>query len=110
MILIKLWLHVSDEEQLRRFQERAADPLKRWKLTDEDWRNRERNREYDQAAEDMFRRTDHELAPWDLIEAEQKRFARVRAVEIVNARIEQGMRRWGKPPPAIDELDGSPSA
>ena len=109
MILVKLWMHISDEEQLRRFEARSADVLKRWKLTDEDWRNRDHNRDYDEAAEDVFRRTDHELAPWDLIEAEQKRFARVRVVEVVNHRIEQGMRRWGHPVPAIEELESSPS-
>ena len=61
MILVKFWMHLSDEEQLRRFQRRSSDLLKRWKLTDEDWRNRARNREYDAAAEEMFERTDHEL-------------------------------------------------
>ena len=77
LIIVKFWLHISDEEQLARFNARQAEPLKRWKLTDEDWRNREKNRRYDEAAEDLFARTDHELAPWDLIAAEQKRFARV---------------------------------
>ena len=76
MILVKFWMHLSDEEQLRRFERRAVDLLKRWKLTDEDWRNRDRNRDYDVAAEEMFERTDHELAPWDIVEAEQKRFGR----------------------------------
>jgi polyphosphate kinase 2 (PPK2 family) len=109
MILVKLWMHVSDEEQLRRFEARSADVLKRWKLTEDDWRNRDKNRDYDEAAEDVFRRTDHELAPWDLVEAEQKRFARVRVIEVVIHRIEQGMRRWGHPVPAIEELESSPS-
>ena len=54
LILVKLWLHISDDEQLRRFDGRAADPLRSWKITDEDWRNRGRNRDYDAAAEDMF--------------------------------------------------------
>ena len=58
MILIKLWLHVSDSEQLKRFERRAKDPLKAWKLTDEDWRNRERRPEYEQAVDDMIARTD----------------------------------------------------
>jgi len=104
MILVKLWLHLSDDEQLRRFEGRANDPLRRWKITEEDWRNRERNRDYDRAAEDMFERTDHGLAPWDLIEAEQKRHARVRVLEIVNHRIEVGMRRWGMVVPPVEEL------
>jgi AMP-polyphosphate phosphotransferase len=67
VILVKFWLHISDDEQERRFTERANDPLKAWKLTDEDWRNRTKNRQYDRAAEDMFRRTDHPDAPWDVI-------------------------------------------
>src|SRR4051794_21225824 len=80
-ILVKFWMHISDEEQLRRFERRSADALRRWKLTDEDWRNRDKNRQYDEAAEDMFRLTDHELAPWELIEAEQKRHGRVKVLE-----------------------------
>lgn len=74
VILVKFWMHVTDDEQLRRFEGRAAEPLKRWKLTEEDWRNREKNRLYDEAAE-MFLRTDHKLAPWDVIGGEQKRYA-----------------------------------
>ncbi len=104
LILVKLWMHISDAEQLRRFESRAGDPLRRWKLTPEDWRNRERNREHDEAAEDLFRRTDHELAPWDLLAAEQKRYARVKVLETLNARIEQGMRRWGTQVPSLEEL------
>jgi polyphosphate kinase 2 (PPK2 family) len=105
MIIVKLWLHISSEEQARRFAARAADPLKRWKLTEEDWRNRERSSEHEAAAEDMFARTDHDLAPWDLIEAEQKRFARVQVLEVLNQRIEEGMRRWGTPVPDLADLD-----
>jgi polyphosphate kinase 2 (PPK2 family) len=104
--LVKLWLHISDEEQLKRFESRAADPLRRWKLNDEDWRNRKRNRDYDEAAEDMFRRTDHEFAHWDIIEGEQKRYARVKVLETVNRRIEDGMRRAGVAVPPMEELPG----
>ena len=107
LILVKLWLHISDDEQLRRFEDRATDPLRKWKITEEDWRNRKRNRDYDAAAEEMFARTDHELAPWDLIAAEQKRYARVRALEIVNQRVEAGMRRWGAIVPSPDDLKRS---
>ena len=95
MILVKFWMHISDDEQLRRFERREADPLKRWKLTAEDWRNREKNRQYDEAAEDLFEKTDHVLAPWDIIAAEQKRFARVAVLDRLNVRIEEGMSRWG---------------
>jgi len=95
LILVKIWLHISDDEQLRRFTSRQADPLRRWKLTEEDWRNREKNRDYDKAADDVFDRTEHDLGPWDVISGEQKRFARVEVLNTVNARVEAGMRRWG---------------
>ena len=52
----------------------------------------------------MFERTDHHLAPWDLIAADQKRFARVRVLEVLNERVEQGMHRWGTPVPSLDEI------
>ena len=104
VILVKFWLQISDTEQLRRFEERKLDPLKRWKLTEEDWRNRKRNPEYAAAAEDMFRKTDHELAPWDVLSGEQKRLARVQVIERLNERVEQGMRRWGWEPPAPHDL------
>lgn len=104
VILVKFWMHISDDEQLRRFNARAADPLKRWKLTEEDWRNRDKNREYDAAAEEMFQRTEHDLAPWDVIAAEQKRYARIAVIDTLNRRIEDGMRRWGLTVPHIDEL------
>ena len=93
-ILVKFWLHISDEEQLARFRRRENDPFKRWKLTEEDWRNRARNRDYDRAAEEMFARTDHELAPWDVVAAEQKRYARIAVLERLNERIEEGMCRF----------------
>ena len=103
MILIKFWLHISAEEQLRRFKRREKDPLKGWKLTDEDRRNRAKRGEYLEAVEDMVARTDQPQAPWNLIEAESKRYARVRVLEIVVERIEAGMRLHGsEPPPPID--------
>jgi polyphosphate kinase 2 (PPK2 family) len=105
MILIKFWLHISDAEQLRRFKSREKDPLKRWKLTDEDWRNREKRPAYALAVEDMLERTDHELARWQLVEAESKRYARVKVLETVCDTIETGMRERGfEPPPALDEV------
>ncbi len=95
MVVIKIWMHVSHDEQLKRFEARDADPLKRWKLTDEDWRNREKRPQYEAAVEDMLAYTDHELAPWDVIPAEQKRYGRVSVLQTVIARMEEGMRRWG---------------
>jgi polyphosphate kinase 2 (PPK2 family) len=106
LILVKMYMHISDDEQLARFNSRAADPLKSWKLTDEDWRNREKNRDYELAAEEMFSRTDHKLAPWDVIAGEQKRYARVTALETLIKRVEEGMVRWGLDVP--DEHDALP--
>ncbi len=98
-ILVKLWLHISEVEQLKRFERRAGDPLKAWKLTDDDWANREKRAEYEQAIEDMVARTDQPHAPWHLVPAESKRYTRVRVVQIVNEEIEAGMRKWGVEPP-----------
>jgi polyphosphate kinase 2 (PPK2 family) len=101
MVLIKFWLHISPEEQLKRFEKREKDPLKSWKLTDDDWRNRGRWDEYKQAVEDMVARTSLEPhAPWHLIPAESKRYARVAVIETVISEIEEGMRRQGMEPPA----------
>ncbi|MDX6581622.1 MAG: AMP-polyphosphate phosphotransferase [Solirubrobacterales bacterium] len=103
-ILIKLWLHISPEEQLKRFKAREKDPLKSWKLTDEDWRNREKRDEYVEAVEDMLARTDEPTAPWSLIEADSKRWARVAVIEAVIERMEKGMREWEiEPPPPLDD-------
>jgi len=99
MILLKFWMHISDDEQLRRFKRREGDPLKNWKLTGEDWRNREKRTAYEQAVEDMLERTDHALAPWHLVEAESKRYARVKVMETTIAEIERGMRSRGFEPP-----------
>ena len=98
-IIVKLWLHLSPEEQLKRFEARAKDPLKSWKLTDEDWRNREKRAKYEQAVEEMLARTDQPHARWHVVAAESKRFARVEVMRIVNEEIEAGMRRWGQDPP-----------
>ena len=95
MILLKFWMHISDEEQLRRFKRREHEPLKTWKLTAEDWRNREKRSAYEQAVEDMLERTDHPLARWHLVPADSKRYARVAVVEQAIEEIERGMRERG---------------
>jgi polyphosphate kinase 2 (PPK2 family) len=94
VILVKFWMQVSPEEQLKRFESRETDPLRQWKLTDEDWRNRDKRAEYDAAVEDMFKHTDHYLAPWDIIAGDQKKWARVAVLESVIARVEEGLARW----------------
>ena len=95
MILIKFWLHVSAAEQLRRFRSRAADPLRSWKLTDEDWRNREKRPQYEAAVEEMLKRTDHPKAPWYVIPGDDKRYARVAVVETVCNAVETRLRERG---------------
>ena len=99
-IIVKLWLQVSSDEQLKRFEARAQNPLKTWKLTEEDWRNREKRPLYEAAVEEMLERTERPPAPWHVVPAESKRFARVEVMRLVNEAIEAGMRRWGQDPPA----------
>jgi AMP-polyphosphate phosphotransferase len=91
MILIKFFMHLSDAEQLKRFEARRDDPLKSWKLTDEDWRNRKQRTRYEAAIEAMLERTDTPAAPWHLVEGDSKRWARVRVIETVCARIERAL-------------------
>lgn len=95
VVLVKFWLHTSAEEQLRRFERRAEDPLRSWKLTDEDWRNREQRPAYLKAVEEMLRRTDHPDAPWQLVEGDSKRWARVKVIETVIDELERGIERHG---------------
>src|SRR4051794_13744319 len=76
MILVKFWMHVSPEEQLQRFESRKQDPLRAWKLTDEDWRNRGKRHEYEAAVEEMFARTEAPGAPWHVVAGDDKRYAR----------------------------------
>ncbi|RKQ92594.1 polyphosphate kinase 2 (PPK2 family) [Solirubrobacter pauli] len=89
MILVKFWLHVSPEEQLKRFKAREKDPLKSWKLTDEDWRNREKRPQYEAAIDEMVRRTSTDYAPWELIPGESKRYARAEVLRRVIAAVEK---------------------
>jgi polyphosphate kinase 2 (PPK2 family) len=98
MVLIKIWMHVSEDEQLRRFRARERDPLKRWKLTGEDWRNLSHRADYEQAVEDMLEETDHPAAPWYVVAAESKPFARVRVLEIVIESVENALRSVGQEP------------
>ena len=95
MVLVKFWMHVSPEEQLKRFQSRADDPLRTWKLTDEDWRNREKRADYDAAVEDMLTRTDSAPAPWHVGAGDDKRTARVTVVETVRDAVASTLTAHG---------------
>jgi polyphosphate kinase 2 (PPK2 family) len=79
-VVAKFWLHISREEQLNRFEERQRIGYKAWKLTDEDWRNREKWGAYEDAAEEMLVKTSTTLAPWTLVEANDKYWARVKVL------------------------------
>lgn len=82
-ILVKLWFHISPEEQFRRFSERETNPFKRWKLTEEDWRNRDKWADYLAAADEMLIKTSTLAAPWTVVEGDDKYFARVKALRTV---------------------------
>jgi polyphosphate kinase 2 (PPK2 family) len=97
-IIVKFWLHLSPREQLRRFESRRDDPYRAWKLTDEDWRNRGKREEYEAAVEEMIARTDTSVAPWHVIAAENKRFARVAVVRTVCEAIEAALQARGIDP------------
>jgi polyphosphate:AMP phosphotransferase len=81
--LIKFWLEVSKDEQLKRFQDRQNDPLKEWKITDEDWRNRGKWNEYEEAVEEMLARTSTPAAPWTVVESDDKYYARLKTLRTV---------------------------
>lgn len=77
-LIVKVYFHITKDEQLDRFKRREADPLKHWKITEEDWRNRRKWAEHNEAAEDMFEQTWTHYAPWTVVEANFKWFARLK--------------------------------
>ena len=91
VILVKFWLQISNQEQLGRFQEREKIPFKRFKITEEDWRNREKWDLYHQAVCDMVDRTSTGIVPWTLVEAEDKYFARVKILRTICKRLEAAL-------------------
>jgi polyphosphate:AMP phosphotransferase len=91
VVLCKFWLQISPDEQLRRFRERARTRFKRFKITPEDWRNRRKWDLYQSAAADMIERTSTRDAPWTLVEANDKKFARVKVLETIGTRLERAL-------------------
>jgi polyphosphate kinase 2 (PPK2 family) len=81
--LVKFWLEISKDEQLRRFKQRQNDPLKQWKITDEDWRNRKKWDKYNEAVDEMLGRTSTPHAPWTVIESDDKWSARLKTLKTV---------------------------
>jgi polyphosphate:AMP phosphotransferase len=97
IVLLKFWLHITSEEQLERFQQREATPYKRWKLTDEDWRNREKWDLYQTAVQAMVERTSTFYAPWTLVEGNCKRHARVKTLKTVADALEKALKAGFSP-------------
>ncbi len=87
-ILMKFYLHITKEEQLLRFKKREGDPYKHWKINAEDWRNREKWNQHNEAAEDMFANTNTKYAPWMLVEANFKWYARLKVLKAVARKLE----------------------
>lgn len=92
-VIVKIWLSVSSQEQLRRFEKRRDSPTKQWKLTEDDWRNRARRDDYVEAANDMIERTDHEHARWHVVSGEDKHAARVAVLHAVTHSLEHALSR-----------------
>ncbi|HTR59063.1 MAG TPA: polyphosphate:AMP phosphotransferase [Casimicrobiaceae bacterium] len=91
-IVVKFWLQVSQEEQLRRFKARERTSFKRFKITPDDWRNRRKWNDYERAVCDMVDRTSTEIAPWTVVEAEDKYFARVKVLRTIVNRLKEALR------------------
>lgn len=92
-VVIKFWINIDKDEQYRRFKDRENTPSKRWKITDEDWRNREKWDEYENAVNEMVKRTSTEFAPWTIVEGNDKKYARIKALKTICKRLEE---RLGK--------------
>lgn len=95
-IVLKFWLHIDKDEQERRFKERMENPEKQWKITDEDWRNREKWDDYEKAVDEMLVRTSTTYAPWEIVEANSKYYARVKVLKIVADAMEEEIKKRKK--------------
>ena len=91
-VVLKFWLHIDKDEQERRFRERQANPAKLWKITDEDWRNREKWDQYEEAVNEMLIRTSTTYAPWIVVEGNDKRYARVKVLQTVVDALEKKVK------------------
>lgn len=89
MIVMKFWMNITREEQLKRFKERKRTHYKSWKLTKEDWRNRGKWEDYEQAAEEMLRKTSTPRAPWTIVEANDKWYARIKVLKTIVTRLKR---------------------
>mgnify|MGYP003289539047 FL=1 len=88
-VIIKFWVHIDKDTQLQRFTDRQNNPEKRWKITDEDWRNREKWDLYEEAVDDMLQKTSTTYAPWHILESVDKKYARIKALKIIIEELEK---------------------
>ena len=93
VVVIKFWVQIDSETQLARFTDRQNTPEKQWKITEEDWRNREKWDQYEQAVDEMLRKTNTTFAPWHVLESVDKRYARIKALRIVTEALEKACNR-----------------
>ena len=91
-VIVKFWVHIDKDTQLARFNDRQSNPEKQWKITDEDWRNREKWDEYETAADEMLQKTSTAYAPWHILESVDKKYARLKALRIVIEEIEKALK------------------
>jgi polyphosphate kinase 2 (PPK2 family) len=92
IVLFKFWLHIDQDEQLKRFESRTNTPEKSWKITDEDWRNREKWDQYLEAVDEMLLKTSTEQAPWTIVEAVDKLYSRIKVIETVRDKLEDRLK------------------
>ena len=93
ILVVKFWIHITKSEQLKRFRDRSRILHKRWKITDDDWRNRARWTDYSAAVNEMVARTSTQAAPWTLVKGNDKNFARIKILETFVDRLEHRLRR-----------------
>lgn len=93
ILVLKFWMHIDKDEQLRRFNDRMNTPEKRWKITDEDWRNRDKWDQYEIAVNEMLQKTSTDFAPWHVIENNDKKYGRIRTLNIINDTIEMWIEK-----------------
>ena len=91
-MIIKFWVQIDKETQLKRFNDRQNTPEKQWKITDEDWRNREKWDSYETAVNEMIEKTSTDFAPWHVLESNDKKYARIKALKIVVEELEKALR------------------
>ena len=91
-VVLKFWMQIDKKEQEKRFRQRQENPEKQWKITDEDWRNREKWDEYEQAIDQMLQRTNTSYAPWHIVESNCKYYARIKTLRLLTEALEEAVR------------------